>query len=122
KRSATLCKVQPLALILGLLFAVLCILAPRLSAGVLKLDFINSGGASTSGWTAVPGTFLGDTMVNVPDVGGSGYNFTFAHVATYDNGNALQPLTRSGFYNFGRLANDHSFTLSGLTEGQTVAL
>lgn len=122
KRSATLCKVKPVSLILGLLFAALCLIAPRLSAGVLKLDFINNGGASTSGWTAVPGTFLGDTMVNVPDVGGSGYNFTFAHVATYDNGSALQPLIRSGFYNFGRLANDHSFTLSGLTEGQTVAL
>jgi len=109
-------------LLAALLLGGLAIFAPKLSAGTLKLDFIKNGGDFTSGWSPVPATHLGDTMVNLADIGGSGYGFTFNHVATYDNNNTAQPLTRTGFYNFGRLANDHTFTLSGLKPGQPVAL
>ncbi len=103
-----------------LLLALLCLFPPQLLASGLKLDFTNNH--YTQGWIPVYGNLLGNTMVNVPDVGGSGYDFTFDHVACWDNNVPTQPLTRSGFYNFGRLANEHTFTLSGLNPGQSVRL
>ncbi|WP_367870113.1 hypothetical protein [Luteolibacter sp. Populi] len=104
------------------MLAALALFTPGLKAAMLRLDFTGNPVNIAPGWTPVQATHLGDTMVNVPDIAGSGYNFTFGHVATYDNGVPAQPLTRSGFYNFGRLANSHDFVLSGLTPGQSVAL
>ncbi|MEK7952958.1 InlB B-repeat-containing protein [Luteolibacter soli] len=91
-------------------------------AAPLKLDFASNALNTASGWTPVTGITLGDTMVNITGAGGTSYNFTFNHVACWDNGQAGQPLTRSGFYNFGQLGNNHDFTLSGLNAGQSVKL
>jgi len=89
----------------------------------LYLDFASGpAGSYTSGWTPVYATNLGDTMVNVTNVGGSGYNFTFGHAGSYDNGNSGESLTRSGFYNFGNITTTHPFTLTGLIPGQAVSL
>ena len=86
------------------------------------LDMTQTGGSHANGWTPVYATTLGDTMVSVSNVGGSSYNFSFDHVGAYDNGNSAQPLTRSGFYNFGNLTNTHGFTLAGLIPDQAVTL
>ncbi|RYD64392.1 MAG: hypothetical protein EOP83_09865, partial [Verrucomicrobiaceae bacterium] len=91
-------------------------------AAPLKLDFASDALNTATGWTPVTGITLGDTMVNVTGVGGTSYDFTFNHVACWDNNQAGQPLTRSGFYNFGQLGNNHDFTLSGLNPGQSVKL
>ncbi|MES2657902.1 MAG: hypothetical protein V4689_04750 [Verrucomicrobiota bacterium] len=88
------------------------------------LDFGTPGSASsvTNGWIPVTASLQADTMVSIADVGGLGYGFTFGHVASYDNGNAAQPLTRAGFYNSGGTGFSHPFALTGLTPGQTVSL
>lgn len=112
----------------GRRFAVLPLLAalglsiPPLAAAPLKLDFASNAANTAAGWTPVTGFTLANTMVNVPDVGGSGLDFTFDHVACWDNGQVNQPLTRSGFFNWGQLANEHGFTLSGLSPGRGVKL
>jgi hypothetical protein len=90
---------------------------------LLHLDFTQTGGAYTSGWDPVYGNFLADTPIaGISNIDGLGYDFSINHVGVYDNGNATESLTRSGFYTFGNNANDHTFTLSGLTAGQTVSL
>ncbi|MEO5915965.1 MAG: hypothetical protein ABIS50_17150 [Luteolibacter sp.] len=86
------------------------------------LDLAKTGGAYTSGWNPAFATQQADTMVSITSVGGLGYNFTFDHVASYDNGDTAQSLTRSGFFNFGNIANAHPFTLTGLIPGQVVGL
>ncbi|WP_193210619.1 hypothetical protein [Luteolibacter marinus] len=88
----------------------------------LKLDFTQFGSPNADLWIPVYGNQIADTNVDLPDVGGTGYSLTFSHVACWDNGAVGQPLTRSGFYNYGQDANDHTFTLRGLNAGQTVAL
>ena len=90
----------------------------------LALDLSQAGSATTSGWTPVYANSVADTMVNVANVGGSGYGFTFDHVGAWDNGNGLEPLTRSGFYNYRDTlnSNTHGFSLTGLTAGQSVTL
>ena len=97
-------------------------IAPGLNAGVVKLDFGPNAGTPTTGWTHVGGITLGNTMVNLPNVGASSYNFSFDHVGVWDNGNTTQSLTRSGFYNWGKLTNTHGFTLSGVQPNKPVAL
>ncbi|MCW1922223.1 hypothetical protein OKA05_06640 [Luteolibacter arcticus] len=91
-------------------------------AAPLKLDFTSNAVNIASGWTPVVGLTTNNTMVNLTDVGGTSYDFVFDHVACWDNGQAGQPLTRSGFYNFGQLDNTHGFSLSGLNPGQSVKL
>lgn len=113
-------RARRLALLAIPLSAALGMFSPRLHAGTLMLDFTDNGFAP--GWIPVYGTHLGNTMVNEADVGGSGFDFKFDHVACYNSGNVGQPLTRSGFYNYGRLANTHDFTLSGLPAGRQVKL
>lgn len=98
------------------------LLAPRLDAAALKLDFVENGGQPTGGWIAVGATKLGNDMVNVANVGGSGYNFSIDHVGVWDNNNLTQSLTHSGFYNSGKLTNTHGFTLSGVKPNKPVAL
>jgi len=89
----------------------------------LLLDFTQTGGNYTSGWNPVYGNFLADTApASIGNIDGLGYNFSINHVGVYDNGNAAEPLTESGFYTFGDNANDHTFTLSGLAAGETVSL
>ncbi|MES2921276.1 MAG: hypothetical protein V4819_07010 [Verrucomicrobiota bacterium] len=88
----------------------------------LYLDFAKTGSGYTNNWTPIFAAQQADTMINVADIGGLGYGFTFGHVASYDNNNANQSLTRSGFYNFGTTNNSHPFALTGLTPGQTVSL
>ncbi len=92
-------------------------------AAILQLDFTQTGGAYTSGWDPVYGNFLADTATaTINNIDGLGYDFSINHVGVYDNGNATESLTRSGFYTFGNEANDHTFTLSGLTAGEIVSL
>lgn len=99
------------------------LLAPQLQAAPLYLDFAKStNGAYTSGWTPVYATQQVNTQVSVSNVGGSGYNFTFSNVASYDNGLVTEPLTRSGFYNITGVANPHVFTLTGLAPNKPVKL
>ncbi len=88
----------------------------------LRLDFTLNGGAYADGWTPVYANQMADTMVDVSNVGGSGYNLTFDHVGSWQTEAVDQPLTRSGFYTYGNLANEHAFTLSGLQPGQEVTL
>jgi hypothetical protein len=89
----------------------------------LYLDFTQTGGPYPAGWDQVYGNFLSDTpTASINNIDGLGYNFSFNHVAVYDNGVATEPLTRSGFYTFGNDANDHTFTLGGLSAGSTVTL
>lgn len=113
---------RPFALLAAALLAAPALLAPKLEATTLKLDFGPNNGSPTTGWTFVGGITLGNTMVNVPNVGGTAYNFTFDHVGVWDNNNINQSLTRSGFFNFGKLGNTHDFTLSGVKPGKPVAL
>ncbi len=89
---------------------------------MLKVDFGPNGGTPTTGWAFAGAITLGDTMVSLPNIGGSAYNFSFDHVGVWDNNNAAQPLTRSGFFNIGKLTKTHGFTLSGLKPNQPVAL
>lgn len=94
-----------------------------MATNYLQLDFTQTGGAYTTGWDPVYGNMLADTpTASIANIDGLGYNFSINHVGVYDNGNATEPLTRSGFYTFGNDANDHTFTLSGLTAGETVGL
>ena len=87
----------------------------------LKMDF--TSGNFTGGWNPVYANYLADTVsTGSTNIEGLGYSFSIAHVGSYDNGQTLQSLTRSGFYNFGNIANDHSFSLSGLNAGQMVSL
>jgi hypothetical protein len=89
----------------------------------LLLDFTQTGGAYTVGWNPVYANFLADTApASINNVNGLGFDFAINHVGVYDNGNATEPLTRSGFYTFGNNANDHTFTLSGLAAGASVSL
>jgi hypothetical protein len=89
----------------------------------LLLDFTQTGGNYTSGWNPVYGNFLADTTpASINNIDGLGYNFSINHVGVYDNGNATESLTRSGFYTFGDNGNDHTFTLSGLAAGASVSL
>ncbi|MEO5915964.1 MAG: PA14 domain-containing protein [Luteolibacter sp.] len=92
----------------------------------LYIDFAKTDGASgtgyVSGWSPAFAGQQQDTMINITNIGLSGYDFTFTHVASYDNGDTAQPLTRSGFYTFGNNANTHPFTLAGLNSGQVVSL
>lgn len=89
----------------------------------LQLDFTQTGGAYTTGWDPVYGNFLANTpTASIANIDGLGYNFSIDNVGVYDNGNAAESLTRSGFYTFGDNANEHSFTLSGLTAGESVNL
>lgn len=89
----------------------------------LRLDFTQTGGNYTPSWNPVYGNFLADTApASINNIDGLGYNFSINHVGCYDNGNAAEPLTESGFYTFGDNANDHTFTLSGLAAGTSVSL
>ncbi|MFO1477897.1 MAG: PEP-CTERM sorting domain-containing protein [Verrucomicrobiota bacterium] len=89
----------------------------------IKLDFTQTGGSYTPGWDPVYANFLADTpTASITDIDGLGLNFGFNHVAVYDNGNATESLTRSGFYTYQNDTLDHSFTLSGLGVGSTVTL
>ena len=87
----------------------------------LCLDFAGNGNVTSPDWIPVYANQTADTMVNVANVGGSGFGFSFDHVATWNNG-ALAPLNQSGFYNFGGAGNSHAFTLTGLIPGQAVSL
>jgi hypothetical protein len=88
----------------------------------LLLDFTETGGPYTTGWNPVYANFLADTpTATINNIDGFGYDFFINHVAVYDNGNATESLTRSGFYTFGNDANDQAFTLSGLAAGETVS-
>lgn len=104
------------------ILAALGLSIPSLAAAPLKLDFASNPANTAAGWTPVIGFTLGNTMVNEINVGGSSLDFTFDHVSCWDNGQVNQPLTRSGFYNFGQLDNDHGFTLAGLSPGTGVKL
>lgn len=87
------------------------------------LDFTRTAGSYTAGWIPVYAGQQTDSYVTNNNVGGTGYNFVFNHVGAYDNGNAGESLTRSGFYNYP--ASDGSgrpFYLAGLVVGQSVAL
>ncbi|WP_265594722.1 hypothetical protein [Haloferula sp. BvORR071] len=97
-------------------------LAQPLGAAMLKLDFIKVSEGYTSGWVPLGAVNLGDSSPSVTNAGGTGYNFSFTHVGSYDNQNSAQSLTRTGFYNINRLGQNHDFTLSGLLPGQTVKL
>jgi len=89
----------------------------------LYLDFTQFGGSYASTWTPVSATMLGLSTVAVAnDIEGLGYNFSISNVGAYDNNQPLKYLTRSGFYTAGNHNNDHSFSLTGLNAGQTVAL
>jgi PEP-CTERM motif len=89
----------------------------------LLLDFTQTGGNYTVGWNPVYGNFLADTApASINNIDGFGYNFSINHVGCFDNGNATESLTESGFYTFGDNANDHTFTLSGLASGESVSL
>ena len=89
----------------------------------LLLDFTQTGGNYAAGWTPVYGNFLADTAsASVNNIDGLGYDFSINHVACYDNGQAAEPLTESGFYTYGNNDNDHTFTLSGLAAGSSVSL
>jgi hypothetical protein len=89
----------------------------------LLLDFTGGSGAYTAGWNPVYGNFLADTpTAAINNIDGMGYNFSINHVGVYDNGNAAESLTRSGFYTFGDNTLDHTFTLNGVTTGDAVAL
>jgi len=89
----------------------------------LLLDFTQTGGNYTVGWNPVYGNFLADTAsVRINNIDGLGYGFSINHVGCFDNGNATEPLTESGFYTFGDNANDHTFTLNGLSAGASVSL
>ena len=96
--------------------------AANLHATDLLLDFSKFSTPYTSGWNPVYATQTTDTFASISNIDGLGYDFTFSHVATWDNGNATESLTRSGFYTFGNETLDHTFTLSGLAEGMTVSL
>jgi hypothetical protein len=89
----------------------------------IYLDFTQTDGFYTSGWNPVYANFLADTPVaSINNIDGLGYSFSIDHVAVYDNGNATESLTRSGFYTFGDNNNEHDFTLSGLAAGDVVSL
>lgn len=102
------------------------LLAPQLKAGALYLDFAKTGGTAgtgyATGWNPIFANQQQLTQINATNVGGSGYDFTFANVASYDNGTSTQPLTRSGFYTFGGSANSHAFTVTGLNPNLPVKL
>ena len=76
-----------------------------------------------AGFDNVTAPFVG-TAVNaaISNIDGTGYNFTINNVSSYDTGVNAEPLTTSGFYNFGNDTNDHTFTLSGLPAGALVTL
>jgi hypothetical protein len=87
------------------------------------LDFTQFGGSYASTWNPVSAAMLGHTPVaSATDINGLGYGFSINNVGAYDNGRSWEYLIRSGFYTAGNHNNDHSFTLSGLNAGQTVAL
>ncbi len=89
----------------------------------VQLDFNNTGNVVPAGWVGLTGNFLANTpTASINNINGQGYDFSIDNVGVYDNGNTLEPLTQSGFYTFGNNANDHNFTFSGLTPGETVAL
>jgi len=104
--------------------AIIILAAANLPAqSSLWLDFTQTGGNYTAGWNPVYGNFLADTAsAGINNIDGLGYNFSISHVACFDNGNAAEPLTESGFYTYGDNANDHTFSLSGLTAGTSVSL
>ncbi len=89
---------------------------------LLDLDFTHSGGSLASGYTEVDGNVLAITPTATATV--DGLTFTIDNVGVFDAGLATEPLTTSGFYTFGNgnSGNDHNFTLSGLTAGETVTL
>jgi len=109
---------------LSVITAVSILAAANLQAQTsLLLDFTQTGGNYAAGWTPVYGNFLADTApASINNIDGLGYNFSINHVGCFDNGNAAEPLTESGFYTFGNNANDHTFTLSGLAAGSAVSL
>jgi hypothetical protein len=112
----------PHASCLAVAITALSIIASRADSYV-QLDFDNTGNVVPTGWVGLTGNFLADTpTASISNISGLGYNFSIDNVGVYDNGNALEPLTRSGFYTFGNNANDHNFSFSGLTAGETVAL
>jgi len=91
----------------------------------LRLDFTSPNGtdAGTAQWTKLILNFLANTpLLSSQDINGTAYDFDAANVATWDNGDATQPLTRSGLYNYGTTTNDHTFNLSGLNPGQSVTM
>ncbi len=101
------------------LLAALAMPSP-LRAGILHLDFATNGGVTTEGWTPV---YVGSGQVNVPDVGGSGYDFSFSNVSAFQGGNVAQTLTRSGFHTTGAPNSaERVFTLTGLNPNLPVAL
>ena len=89
----------------------------------LQLDFTQTGGPYTTGWDPVYANFLANTpTASIANIDGLGYNFSIDNVGVYDNGNAAESLTRSGFYTFDDNTLDHNFTLSGLIAGESVNL
>ncbi len=91
-----------------------------------QIDFGSSGTPLTSGYTAVNANFLANTPVasgSIPASIGSGtIDFSIANVGAYSSGNVTEPLTTDGIYTFGNNTNDHTFTISGLNDGDLVTL
>ncbi|MEP4076344.1 beta strand repeat-containing protein [Haloferula sp.] len=80
---------------------------------------LNFDGVIT-GWTEVVQT--GGSAI-YPGVGGSGYDFEFTNISSWNNGDVTQPLTRGGFHNNGgQFTELHPFTLDNLSPGQEVEL
>jgi hypothetical protein len=89
----------------------------------VKLDFTQTGGSFTANWTPVYGNWLADTLsATATNIGGLGFDFAVEHVGSYDNGQAWESLTRSGFYTMGNNTNPHGFSLKGLPVGRMVKL
>lgn len=92
-------------------------------AAIIQLDFGATGTPVTPGFTELNANFLSDTdPLTISNINGTGYNFSISHVASYNSGNTLEPLTTDGFYTFGNNANPHTFILSGLNPGDLVTL
>jgi len=109
--------------LLNLCVLVACATPVHAVTTLLELDFGASNVTAPAGYTKVTGNFLANTpTASASDIDGLGYNFTIGNVGVFSFGDAANPLTTDGFYTFGNDAQPHTFTLSGLTPGQTVAL
>jgi hypothetical protein len=107
--------------VVAFVLSLILLAASHASAAVLQFDFTNGPtGAFTAGWTPVYANFLANTPTATAST--SGYTFSVDNVGSYDDGDATESLTRSGFYTFSNDALDHNFTLSGLNVGDVVTL
>ena len=109
--------------LLNLFVLVACAAPLHAASTFIQLDFGASNVTAPAGFTKVTGNFLANTpTASVTDIDGKGYNFTVGNVGVFSFGDAANPMTTDGFYTFGNDTQSHTFTLSGLTPGQTVAL